>query len=349
MGSQDRRPSSVIEKDLLTKSKSFSYVQALRLLKLLKGKRTAGDLEDFLTKRLRVRPELTLGFPGTDIVSLEKEETRTGERWNMTTGFLGLYGSSSPLPTYYTEDLLDEAQNDHSVSREFLDIFNHRFYALMFLCWSKYRTFLRVIEEEDPASLDMLFCLLGLGVPELREELDNPVQALRYMGLFLHWPRSATGLQALVSDILKTHARIESCVPRRATIPRDQRMCLGKSNTTLGEDAYLGREIFDRMNKFRIQVDGLDAEHFHNTLPGSETFKQLSVMTGLYLSAPLECELEVAPIKEEACTACLGGTPEGRWAHLGLSTWVFSTDTLEGQPARIPLHTNRIRRGEQPC
>ncbi len=346
MGSPDRRPSALVEQDLLKRSKSYSYIQALRLLKLLAGKRKAKDMEEFLAKRLRIRPELTLGFPGTDIVSLDKENTRVGTRWNITAGFLGLYGSSSPLPTYYTEDLLDEAQDDRSVSREFLDIFNHRFYTLLFLCWSKYRTFLRVTEEEDPAILDMLFCLLGLGVPELRKNLDNPVSALRYTGLFLHWPRSAGGLQALVSDILRTKVRIEPCVARRASIPPDQRMCLGKCGTTLGEDAYLGREIFDRMNKFRIQAHGLDAQHFHDTLPGSDTFRQLSVMTGLYLSAPLECELELAPIKEEARTTCLGGS---MWSRLGQSTWLFSTETLDGPPARIPLQTNRLQRGDQPC
>lgn len=362
MGGQDRRPTSALERDLLSRGKSYSFVQALRLLKLLAGKRTTRDMENFLSKRLHVRPELTLGFPGTDIVSLDKESSRVGPRWKVTAGFLGLYGSSSPLPTYYTEDLLDEAQDDRSVSREFLDIFNHRFYALMFLCWSKYRTFLRVVEEEDPATLDMLFCLLGLGVPELRKKLDHPSRALRYMGLFLHWPRSARGLQALVGDILKAPVRIISCVPRRATIPHDQRMRLGSANTTLGRDAYLGREIFDRMNKFRIQATDLDAAHFHDALPGTDTFHQVSVMTGLYLGTPLECELELEPRKQEARTTCLGGMPPSspdspqsseqsgpQWSHLGLNTWIFSTQTLDGPPARIPLQTNRFQRGEQPC
>jgi len=40
------------------------------------------------------------------------EVERDGHRFLITATFLGLYGVSSPLPTFYTEDLMDEASQD---------------------------------------------------------------------------------------------------------------------------------------------------------------------------------------------------------------------------------------------
>ena len=110
---------------------------------------------------LRIRPLLSLSFPGTDVYSVEEVERNDQVYYLLTVTFLGLYGASSPLPTHYTEDLLDEASDDRTVSRDFLDILSSPFYRLFYQCWSKNRWFIKLADEEAADYLERLYSLMG--------------------------------------------------------------------------------------------------------------------------------------------------------------------------------------------
>ena len=152
--------------DLLDHGWSYSFFQALRLLRrrFSSGDASSGTPEDYI----RVRPDLNLSFPAADIAKIEADESAEQKQFRITATFFGLYGASSPLPTFYTEDLILEAGQDESVSRDFLDIFHHRLYGLLFQAWMKYRLFFQVAEEKDAQQLERLYCLLGLGAVILR-------------------------------------------------------------------------------------------------------------------------------------------------------------------------------------
>src|SRR5882762_10124157 len=134
-----------LKNSLLSEGHRFSFFQAARLLKRLQG-------ED-----LRIRPELSFGFPSADVSSIEQRPDQKGYR--LTATFLGLYGVSSPLPAFYTEELL---RDESGAARDFLDIVHQRLYALLLAGWQKYRLFFQLEEAKDPAPLDMLLALCGL-------------------------------------------------------------------------------------------------------------------------------------------------------------------------------------------
>ncbi|GAB4229287.1 MAG: type VI secretion system baseplate subunit TssG [Deltaproteobacteria bacterium] len=272
-----------------------------------------------------MRPDLSLGFPASDVVRIE--ETPGGPSGHrVTVSFLGLYGASSPLPTFYTEDLIDERLTDSTTTRDFLDILHHRLYLLLFRCWSKYRPFVKVVEEESPGDLEKLFCLMGLGEPELRTVEGGPYGLLRYLGLFTQHPRSAAGLEGLLRDAIGGPAvELIPCLLRKARIPPDQRAVLGESGRILGGDCFLGHEIDDRMGKFRLRIGPLDAERFDSLLPGRPAHRRMASMIGLYLTDPLEYDFELVLSRGEAKTACLGAP---RWSALGLDTWSFAGDEI---------------------
>ena len=313
---------------LLAGAHGFSFFQAMRLLHQAcrrNGKKTASPAS------IRVRPKLSLGFPAADIDRITIEEEDGRRHFAVTANFLGIYGVSSPLPSFYTEDLIEERSQDESVSRDFLDIFNHRLYDLLFACWRKYRLSFQVIEDQDQAALERLFCLMGLGAEPLRHGLDDPWRLLRYLGLFTQFPRSAAGLAALLSDAIENvPITIVPCVPRKAQIASDQRFCLGKSNCRLGGDSYLGNQIEDRMGKFRLRIGPLDQTTFLNFTPGNQGYHQLAELTALYLNQPLECEAELVMAPGEAKSTCLGVRLR---ASLGVTTWIFSGPTISRQVA----------------
>lgn len=336
MASQDRGSSSHLKSDLLEKAHQFSFYQVMRLLRLFLSDQEMSKEETSVEEEyIRLRPELSLAFPPSDVAKIEEKE---GEkpRFFVTATLLGLYGSSSPLPTFYTEDLLDEAAEDLSVTRDFIDIFNHRLYLLLFRCWVKYRLFLQVIEENNPEVLGKLFCLIGLGEEELRKDLPEAYSLIRYAGLITQFPKSASGLQTLLHDALgKIPIRVFPCVTRVVKIPLDQRLHLGKSGCRLGEESFLGEEMDDRMGKFRLQIGPLKSDAFHQLLPGNLQHQRLCFLTKFYLLDPFEYDIELRLAEKEAKVATLGGA---EWSCLGLDTWIFSSEHLEEVHTIFPPH-----------
>lgn len=334
MAGQDRGPSPHLKSDLLGKAHEFSFFQVMRLLRLLlQGLGSTEEKGSVEEEYIRIRPELSLSFPPADVAKIEEIK---GEKpfFSITATLLGLYGSSSPLPTFYTEDLLDEAAEDLSVTRDFIDIFNHRLYFLLFRCWAKYRLFFQVIEEKDPAVLGKLFCLIGLGEEELRKDLPESYILIRYTGLFTQFPKSASGLQTLLHDALgRIPVRVIPCITRVVKIPPDQRLHLGKSGCRLGEESFLGEEIDDRMGKFRLRIGPLKSDSFRSLLPGSPDHQKLALLTKFYLLDVFEFDIELILAEKEAKTVSLGGS---EWSRLGLDTWVFSLDHLDEVKATFP-------------
>jgi type VI secretion system protein ImpH len=321
------RPSIDLKLDLVRNGRGYAFFQVMRLLRLFgRGGPCFPEGEGKETDRIRVRPELSLGFPASDVARVEEVPGEDG-CFRVTATFLGLYGSSSPLPTFYTEDLLEEAGEDASAARDFLDIVNHRLYLFLFECWTKYKPFLRVVEENRPEDVERLFCLVGLGEEALRESLPEPYALLRYSGLLTQQPRSAMGLVALLRDALgDVPVAVVPCVPRKTGIPMDQRLCLGTAANRLGEESVLGEEIDDRMGKFRLRIGPLDVGRFHALLPGGPEHGRLADLTRFYLKDPLEFDIELRLAEGEVRTACLGGP---KWATLGRDTWTFAADRLQ--------------------
>jgi type VI secretion system protein ImpH len=131
MASKDRGAPSDIKKDLLKEGHRFSFFQVIRLLRLFDSEPfDVHRQEPFRSEQIKIRPDLSLAFPAADVANVENLSNETAD-FEITATFLGLYGSSSPLPTFYSEDLLDEAIAAESVTRDFIDIVNARIFSLI--------------------------------------------------------------------------------------------------------------------------------------------------------------------------------------------------------------------------
>jgi type VI secretion system protein ImpH len=314
-----------VKEDLLANPARYSFWQAIILLRrFFLQENTQPEGFSFLYDALRIRPHLSLAFPGTDITELREETSGPHPVYHLTATFLGLYGCSSPLPTFYTEDLIDERSEDITVTRNFLDVFNSPLFTHLLGAMGKYRLFFQLHTANNNAVLDRVYCLLGYGHPELRACIPQSQRLLRYIGLFSQWPRSAMGLRTLISDALSgAPVALEPNLARMVDIPDDQRLILGRQGATLGVDSHLGSCIEDRMGKVRLVVGPLDDDVFHDCLPGRDNFLWLSELINLYLAEPMDCRLEVELHRDQARPARLGAA---KWSALGLDTWVFSQE-----------------------
>jgi type VI secretion system protein ImpH len=301
-----------LKDELPARAASYSYFQAIRLM------RRAG------VTNIRVRPHLSLGFPDNDIERIER--TRGGavdgseDAWRVTANFFGLYGVSSPLPTFYTEDLLDDEREGRHARRDFFDILHAALYPQLFDAWSKYRLQMRVVEDLDPQALDTLFAFAGLGSVGQRERLPEAAGLLRHLSLFAQRTRSVLGLRTLLADAFAPAAvEVESCVPQWVPIAEDQRLRLGMQANALGESCPLGMQVEDSDNLLRIVISELPEALFQQLLPGAEGHRRLQFLVRFYLTRPLQVAVELRLRAEQGRTARLDAPV---WSRLGLDTWL---------------------------
>lgn len=318
MAGKTRTTAAHLKARLLKEGERFSFFQAIRLLRLLLREQGVATATPW--RHIRVRPKLSLAFPETDVDRIE--ELPDGAGYRVTANFFGLYGVSSPLPTFYTEDVLDETLRDKRAVRDFLDIFHYALYPVLFDAWAKYRQTLKVVEENAADYLDRLFAFVGLGVPGVRAEVPGAYGLLRYAGLLSQFPRSALGLQTLLSDALEgTRVEVISCVERKVSIPPDQRMVLGENRCALGRNAFLGQELRDRAGSIVIRIGPVEEQRFHELLPGERMHNRVRFLVRFYLVDPLHSEVELVLRAGEVQPTSLGSPA---WSRLGLDTWMFS-------------------------
>ena len=326
-----------IETGLLEKGRRFSFIQVMRLMRLLGHvPESVKDPRTFArqAQSLRISPQNNLSFPASDVMSIQRAKGESSG-FLVNAGFLGLYGPASPLPTFYTEDLIQQEADEESAVRDFLDIFNHRIFTLFFRCLMKYRLFFRVCEGHNPEILNKLYCLIGLG--ELRHRRDMPYaySMIRYSGILSQHPRSARGLETMLGDAFNyTSVKVVQCVGRHVKIPLSQRLLLGKTGSRLGIDRVIGEQIRDHTGKFRLRLGPVNFTLFQKLLPGSEENKRLSLLTRFYLLDPLEYDLELILQEGEASCVRLGAETASR---LGMDTWIFSCEKIGEVHAVFPF------------
>jgi type VI secretion system protein ImpG len=322
--------SSSLLDEILSQGHQFSYHQVMRSVRRSFGPGGTEHIPGVPWRdRVRVRPELSLGFAKSDVARVERD----GSGLKIENSFLRLLDF---LPTFYTEDLLDENGSDSSAGRDFLDIFQQRLYLVFWECLKKSKIFHRVAEEKRPADLERLFCLIGLGEKELRDTVPDACQLLRQIPLHTLSTRPALGLQTLLRDELGVHPLyVEQCVQRRVPIPEDQRARLGASCCSLGVDTVLGCEMPDRSGKIRIHIGPLALDEYQRFVPGAPDHATLIRLIRRYLAEPWEFDLQLK-LAAGAAKPLRLGAPDVR---LGFNSWCFSGPTLGEVSTILPLST----------
>jgi type VI secretion system protein ImpH len=316
MASDARHQASDLTRRLLDRSDRYSFFQAYRLLRLLAKREGVADHE-----AIRVRPNLSLGFPQNDLESIEEHGN---QRYRITANFLGLYGVDSPLPTFYTEDLLNEQADGYGVKREFLDIFAQSIYPMLFKAWLKARPALRIVEYGDRRMLEILFAFVGIEKPQ--DKLSQPgVESLLVCGaLYNQQNRTAEGLKAVLKTTFPdTQADVKQLQTAWVSIAQEQRFSLGQQACFLGADAHLGTQC-KTLDGITIVLADLSIQSFTALMPGGNQHERLRFLVDYYLIEPYPVRVELRLRAGEASSACVATE---YWSRLGADTWLISDST----------------------
>lgn len=313
MASDAWRQAANLTERLLARGDRYSFFQAYRLLRLLAGREGVTAQE-----AIRVRPRLGLGFPQTDLQGIEEDGHR---RYHVTANFLGLYGVDSPLPTFYTEDLLNEQADGYAVNREFLDIFAQSIYPMFFDAWLKSRPALRVIEYGDTRMLEILYAFVGIERPHSKFVQPGVGSLLSCGALYNQQTRTAEGLKAVLkASFPKSEVEIRQLQVAWVSIAPSQRFGLGQQACTLGEDAHLGDRC-RTLDAIAIELTELSIQTYRDLLPGGADHERFRFLVDYYLIEPLPVRVGLVLRKGEAKPARVG-VPE--WSNLGTDTWLVN-------------------------
>jgi len=193
--------------------------------------------------------------------------------------------------------------------RDFLDVFHHRAISLL------YRGTMRMDparEHRSDASDPWLLRLLGLAGVQ-----DHAGLALEARHLMVLLPvlvkrsRGALALRTAVAAMLhdelpNLRVAIREFVGRWISIDEDQCTRLGAANHALGEQAMLGRRIFDQRGRFAIRMGILSRSEAVWFSEGEALLDRLRATVSLVLRDPLEYDLELVLEPGSAQTMKIG-------------------------------------------
>lgn len=309
MGAASGLPDAAVVEALLAEPQQFDFCQAMELLEALDpaGKGFGQGLE----KQVRLLPDEDLVFPASDIRACHKQ----GGVITVLLGFMGLYGIDAPMPHY----LLDRATADDDDAgrlRDFLNIINPRFYALLY----------RAMQVERPAAgqLPAGFrgCAQALAGMLPVAEPNPSADAGQNAGPRHYFPvqrvRSASGLQACLRDAM-AHIPVNVADKLPAWEPLGHGIELGCAGNGLGDDTILGGRIYTANGPVQVQLGPVSPEEAQNLLPGQPEGDGIQRMLDDYLGGQAQANIaiRVAPLNRQPVRLGIEEQCLGRSAWLG--------------------------------
>ncbi len=242
---------------------------------------------------LRFAHDVRLIFHASDVVALES--ARGGERalLRLTTSFLGLVGAVSPLPTYFTEEIL-RAEGDDTTLRDFYDLLHNRLIGLHF------RGMLRAAPAADLrlGGIDRTtvrsMASSGLASESLGTVPIPPRAWLAAAQVLGRRPRTRPALEeALAIALPHLSFRLEDFLPGFVAGCGAPAARVGMGELRLRRGVRIGRHARTQASGVRLLVGPVGGEQFRALLPGGRDFDALLSVVRATLASRSDAELEI--------------------------------------------------------
>lgn len=290
---------------------------------------------------IRFRHDVQPIFHASDVTGLRVVRKPEGLRVEITTGFLGIIGSVSPLANYFTEDVLRAESFDEVALRYFYDVFHHRLIAFV------YGAHLRAApswEVRADGTDRVTRRSLALTASPRPAEGIYGLSALQWGGLARvvgRRPRTRAALEAaLALAFPNMPIRIFDFLGRDVNLPSNERAQLGVRNVTLGRGARLGSRLLRQTGLVRLAAGPVARMAFDALLPGGSDHARLRAIVDSVTGGMLDADAEIQLAVGEEPRVQLGA----KHARLGGAAVLARPRTMRDLRVRIPL-TGDVRGG----
>jgi type VI secretion system protein ImpH len=318
----ERKPDLALIRLMTEQGPRFGFFQAVQLLhRLWPDAVPVGELGPPSKEPVRFRHDPALVFSASDVKSIRIDEQHpAGPPAELVATFLGLTGAASPLALGMCEDVIRDRLDDSGALAAFYDVFHHRLLSLFYRTWKKYRFSVGYRADSSDVMTRRGLAFVGVDIAgAVPKSSLPPIMQLALAPLLSQRTRSARTLQIVLERLVPqdVEVRIESFVERHVTIADDQRVALGRRNSTLNGDLTIGRRVRDRSGRFRVCVGPVDYLDFERMMPGGPLYPAIRCIIEQFSRGIAEAELEVTLREGESPRFALGSE---RGAILGRTT-----------------------------
>ena len=274
----------------------FDFFQAVRLLERISESAETAPSETKALEKIQLRSRVGFAFPPSEIHEVNRL-TEGPYLAEVVTNFLSLAGTQGPLPDVFAELLIERNKHRDTALGDFLDIFHHRLLLLMYRVRQRHRQWLEWQRPELGTQAKYIYAFTGLGHPELHNRMDVPDAAvLSYAGLLWQKPRSAVGLESILTDFFGAKAKIQSMVGSWLTIEPDCATRIGRrgANQQLGQSAVVGTKVWDRQGCFDIVFEAMPIQKFLSFLPEGKNYAALQSLVKFYTNDQFQFRIQLS-------------------------------------------------------
>ncbi len=320
---------------LLAEPQGFDLFQAISLLEregVADGHAPLGESAAGSTEAVRLSSHVSLGFEASDVRRVARGAA-SGEAFTLSTPVLSLLGQAGPLPTAFTELVIERNAAKDFATADFLDILHHRLLSLFYLGRKRRRPGLGWSSPQASTVARATDQLCGMNLAA------RPKHApwLRHAGLLGGAPRSMVSLCALLSDRYAMAFRGEQFIGGWQRLEEDELTALGKPRRApaLGRSAFLGRRVWDQAAAIRLHADEQPMARVMQLLPDGELHDDFKASVRGFIPSALRVEVWLTPTADSLAAGRLSSADAPR---LGWNAWMGDRiDAGKGGARDTPL------------
>lgn len=328
MGTEERPPLPDLTgadiRPIVERGSRFGFFQLLYALERFhQGSTPIGVDGPVAQEKIRIRPATDMAFPASDVRSVEQIDGPDGvRRTRVTTTFLGLYGVSSPLFSYFIEEISQtEHQGQSQPVRDMLDVIHHRMFGLLYRTWTKYRLYVGYRSKGQAPFTRRMLCAAGIDGFGAHNPPIHKFLFLRYAPMLAWRARTAHGLNIALQELFgNMGVSIDQFIGAWTLIEKPYRNKLGQANATLGQSLTIGKYVFDASSRYKIVLGPLGYDDYLAFLPGGHKRPLLRGVCAVFTRGMYDVLLELH-VKPDAAPRFQLGSPRAstikRTAWLG--------------------------------
>lgn len=247
-----------------------------------------------------------INFPVGDIEQLIILEEDGREIFQFLVNFLGLQGSSGPLPGSVLDEIAEE-HNNNPIQSIYLDFFNHHLITVFHQIWRKYKYYIKFNPNFSDNYSRNIMNLLGVSRDFIEFTHLNWYKIFYHLGIIQSGIRTKEALTSIIQHYFDLHdISLEEHVRKIVEVEVEQKNQVGIKNVVLGENFILGDKVESFSNKFRVNINNLKLDEFHQFLPNTKKYRHLQELIRFLLKDPLPYDVLLGLHPDTKSTFILG-------------------------------------------
>ena len=225
-------------------------------------------LNNYVKNDIVLRNSSKLGHPNKEIEYVRPNNEEKKNFLEIMVNFMGLYGSSSQLPSY----MLDKfSRSDNENWKLFFDFFNNYLLWIFFESVSMQNYPKSFKKDFSDRISTILFNILGIDEKEVARSY------LPFAPLLLSLRRPKLQIQRVLEYNFNLNNKlfILENIPHQVVIEPKQRSYLGKLNNRLSKNFILGKKALDYQSKMAIYINGINYDEAIKYFPKGQKYDKL--------------------------------------------------------------------------